>query len=707
MTVPAPDKLPRDKLPLDRLLSPRSIAVVGASERPEAIGTRVIRNLRLMGFPGAIYPVNPRYATLGDLTCYPSLAALPETVDAAFFGIPAAGGPEMLAQAADAGVRAVFINANGYADGDATGQALQRELTRIARQHNIAVAGPNNLGLVNVLDRKAMWTVRYFSPIAPGPIAVISQSGSIALILSEDERKLGFAYLVTTGNEAVVTVADYLQHVASDDRVGVILLFLETVRDPALFARAARTALASGKRIIALKLGRSETGRALVQAHTGSLAGEDRLYDAYFRALGILAVRDLDEMMETAVLLAASRAPPPTRHFVPLTLSGGEAALMADIGADLGIDYATLALETLARLRPAFPPYSSIGNPLDAWGLGFNPDRFGIVLQALLDDPQIGTIGFSIDAPGQGGGDVPYACTMAEACVAASTDKRLVFFNNLVGTGVNAEVRAILDRGRIPYLCGMRAALAAIAHLIDTTTSAPPPIEVRPEAALPEEETARFAALRAAGVPMVAAALVRSAAEAIAAAERIGFPVAMKGIAAHLPHKSDLGLVRLRLLDVAGVTAAYHELHTILRAHATDGATGTVEVQAMAPDGVELIVGINNLPGSGSFVLVGPGGVLVEISKQASVRLGPVDVATARAMLAETAAVTLLAGVRGRPRCDIDAAAEAIAAFSRVGAAHAARYAALEINPLIVGPRGALGVDLLIEPARTTAETET
>jgi hypothetical protein len=206
---------------------------------------------------------------------------------------------------------------------------------------------------------------------------------------------------------------------------------------------------------------------------------------------------------------------------------------------------------------------------------------------------------------------------------------------------------------------------------------------------------------------MVAAALVRSAAEAIAAAERIGFPVAMKGIAAHLPHKSDLGLVRLRLLDVAGVTAAYHELHTILRAHATDGATGTVEVQAMAPDGVELIVGINNLPGSGSFVLVGPGGVLVEISKQASVRLGPVDVATARAMLAETAAVTLLAGVRGRPRCDIDAAAEAIAAFSRVGAAHAARYAALEINPLIVGPRGALGVDLLIEPARTTAETET
>jgi acyl-CoA synthetase (NDP forming) len=691
---------------LDKLLSPRSIAVVGASERPEAIGTRVIRNLRTMGFPGPIYPVNPRYSTLGDLACYPSLAALPETVDAAFFGIPASGGPAMLAQAADAGIGAVFINANGYADGDEAGQTLQRELIHVAHTRNIAVAGPNNLGLINVHDRKAMWTPRYFAPVAPGPVAVISQSGSIALILAEDERKLGFSYLVTTGHEAVVTVADYLQHIASDDRVGVILLFLETVRDPALFARAARTAMRSGKRIVALKLGRSETGRALVQAHTGSLAGEDRLYDAYFRALGILAVRDLDEMLETAVLLAGSRTPPSSRHFVPVTLSGGEAALMADIGADLGIDYAALAPETLVRLRPAFPPYSSIGNPLDAWGLGFNPERFGIVLQALLDDPAVGTIGFSVDAPGQGGGDVPYACIMAEACVAATTDKRLVFFNNIAGTGVNADVRAILDRGGIPYLSGMRTGLAAIAKLIETATPVPVPIDVPQAAALPEDETARFAALREAGIPMIAAETAPSATEAIAVAERFGFPVVMKGVAAHLPHKSDLGLVRLGLADADSVAAAFDALQTILREHASDGAIGSVVVQAMAPDGVELILGINNQPGFGSFVLAGPGGVLVEISKQASVRLGPVDVATARTMLTETAAATLLAGVRGRPSCDINAAAQAIAAFSRFGAAHAGRYAALEINPLIVGQHGAVGVDLLIEPTRTRAETK-
>ena len=691
---------------LDRLLSPRSIAVVGASERPDAIGTRVIRNLRLMGFPGPIYPVNPRYPVIGDLRCHPSLAALPETVDAAFFGVPANGGPDLLEQAADAGIQAVFINANGYADGDADGGALQRRLTDIARARNMLVAGPNNLGLVNVVDRKAMWTPRYFSPIAEGPVAVISQSGSVALILSEDERKLGFSYLVTTGNEAVVTVADYLAHIAADDRVAVILLFLESVRNPALFAEAARHALASGKRIIALKLGCSETGRALVQAHTGSLAGEARLYDAYFRALGIIAVRDLDEMLETAVLLSTNRTPPPTRHFVPVTLSGGEAALLADLGAEVGIAYQKLAPETVVRLRPAFAPYFNIGNPLDAWGLGFDPKRFRMVLQALLDDPTIGMIGLSVDAPGQGGGDVPYACVMAEACAAANTNKRLVFFNNTAGTGVNAEVRTVLDAAGIPYLSGMRAALAAITRLIDTTKPVPVPIEVMKAAAsLPDDEPARFAALRDAGVPMVRSETAHSVAGAIVAAQRLGFPVAMKGLAAHRPHKSDLGLVRLNLVNAEGVAAAFDSLRTILDANDAAGSSGTIVLQAMAPDGVELIIGATNQRDLGSFTLVGPGGVLVEISNQASVRLGPVDAATARTMLEETVAATLLGGVRGRPRCDINAAAEAIAAFSRFAAAHAHHCAALEINPLIVSPNGAVGVDLLIEPHQPTPET--
>jgi acyl-CoA synthetase (NDP forming) len=684
--------------PMQRLLHPQSIAIVGASERPEAIGTRLIRNLGLMGFQGTIYPVNPRYQELAGLVCYPSLAALPETPDAAFLAVPAANGPALMQEAADRGIKAVFTNANGYADGDTDGVALQREIEAIAAAHGIALCGPNNLGLINVHDRCAVWTPRYMDIVRPGPVAVISQSGSVALILSEDERKLGFSYLITAGNEAVLTVADYLDAVVRDDRVGVVLMFLETVRDPARFAAAAAEAQRRGKPIVTLKLGSSETGRALVQAHTGSLAGEDRLYDAFFKALGIIRVRTLDEMLETAVLLSASPAPPPTRHFVPVSLSGGESALLADLGGDLGIGFAPLSDATLARLRPAFPPYSKIGNPLDAWGLGFNAERFRIVLHALLDDPDIGVIAFSVDAPGQGGCDVPYACIMAEACAEARTDKRLVFFNNTSGTGVNADVRAILDRAGIAYLSGMRPAMAAIGHLLRFGVPSAPLDTVQPGAEPPPDEVGRFVMLTQAGVPMIATEAAATQIEAVGAAARLGIPVVLKGVADHLPHKTELGLVRLRLVQPGAIAAAFDEVATILHAHAQPGAAGAVVVQAMAGEGIELILGIRTLPGFGSFVLVGLGGVLVEVSNQVAVRLGPVDAATALEMLEETAAARLLRGVRGRGPYAIGAAAEAIAAFSRFGAAQAARYAAIEINPLIVGPEGAVGVDLLFEP---------
>ena len=684
---------------LDKLMSPKSVAVVGVSDRPEAIGTRVWNNLKKMGFAGAMYPVNPRYPKYDNTTCYPSLSALPERVDAAFLAVPATAGPDLVEEAGRCGIPALLTNANGYADGDAAGVELQRRLEAAAAKHGIAICGPNNLGMMNVHDRVAMWSPRYMKVVEPGPIGVISQSGSIALILSEDERDLGFAYLITAGNEAVVNVADYLAEMVRDDRVNVILLFLETIRNPREFREAAMEAARRGKRIVALKLGTSDEGRALVQAHTGSLAGEDRLYDAFFKALGIIRVHDLDEMLETAVVLSKNpNALPPGKN-VMVTLSGGEAALIADMGGELGLKFPKLSAETLGRLRPAFPPYSSINNPVDAWGLGFNAERFGVVLQALLADPEINMIGFSVDAPGRGGGDVPYACIMAQACVDTKTDKRMAFFNNTSGSGVNAEVRAILDKGGIPYLSGLRPALAAIRNLASLKASpALCPAPATRSAALPASEPDCFQALRDEGVPMVASERVGSAAEAVAAAERLGYPVAMKGVAPHLPHKSDLGLVRLRLASAAVVRAAFDALNALLAKNAKAGSPGEVVVQKMAEEGVELILGIRNQKGFGSFVIVGPGGVLVEIANQASIRLGPVDEGEARAMLNETAAGKLLGGVRGKPPCDIDAAARAIAAFSRIGAAQIDRLSALEINPLIVGPRGAAGVDVLLEP---------
>lgn len=687
---------------LEKLMNPQSIAVVGASaERSDAIGTRVIRNLRRMGYEGRIYPVNPRYANVADLTCFPSLSQLPERVDAAFLAVPSSQGPELVEEAARNGIPALFMNANGYADGDENGVALQRRVERIAKAHDIAICGPNNLGLINVNDHAAIWTPKYMMDVRPGPLAVISQSGSVAIALADDERKIGFSYLVTAGNEAVVTVAEYLRYCAQDDRVGAILVYLETIRRVEAFCEAAREAQKRGKPVIVLKLGASEGGRAMVQAHTGSLAGEDRLYDALFRKLDVVRVRDLDEMLETAIILSA-HSKRRTGNLVTVTLSGGEAALIADTAASLGVKLQELGPATLEKLRQAFPPYSKIGNPIDAWGLGFNAERFGSIVGALTADPDIGTIAFSVDAPGAGGADVPYACTMAEAvvAVAARSDKRLVFFNNTSGTGPNPEVRAILDSAGIPYLSGMRAALTAIGHAV---REKPPSdaIEVKPvtQAKLGAATTdiARFNLLADAGLPMAECVPVRSLTDATRAAEKLGFPVVLKGSAPHLAHKSDLGLVLGGLNTAADVELAYAQVTKALQARVPNTAEREIYLQKMSKPGVELLLGIRNEPGFGSFVVAGLGGVFVELIQQASIRLGPVSEREARVMLHETPAAKLLGGFRGKGPYDIDAAARAIAALSRFGAGAVSTLRSVEINPLIVHENGAVGVDVLIE----------
>ncbi len=693
---------------LDRLLSPASIAVVGASQREDSIGQRVIRNLQRMGFAGSILPVHPRNDEVAGLRCYPSLSALPEPVDAVFIGLPAVQGPEVLDEAGRCGIRAALINAAGFADADADGAALQQELTAVAQRHDIALCGPNNLGLVNVHARTALWTPRYASALKPGPVAVISQSGTMALMLSQDEREIGFAYLITAGNEAVVTAAHYLDHVVRDDRVQTVLMFLETVRAPDLFASAAAEAERRGKRIVVLKLGSSDSGRALVAAHTGALAGEDRFYEAFFRDLDVIRVRDPDELIETALLVTAHPRPPQSRHFMSVTLSGGEAALIADNAAARDLALPPLAAATAAAIRPAFPPFAKLSNPLDAWGLGFSAERFRIVLDGLLADPAIGAIGCSIVTTHDGGPDGPYGVAMAEACrdVGTAHDKKLLFLNSTAGAGPHRATKAILDEIGIPFLSGMRTGLAAVDYWLRPRAAARPAVLAidgaddaawcaRAQAATGAAETLRLAT--DAGVPMAALQVVGSASAAVEAAEAFGFPVVLKGTAPSLAHKTELGLVRLGLADAAAVGAAYDALAWRLDAALPLDAPREITVQPMVGRGVELIVAVRNDPALGSYVVVGPGGVLVDVIKRASVRRGPIDAATADAMLDETVAGELLAGVRGNPPVDRAAAASAIAALSRLGALLHGAVATIEINPLIVLETGAVGVDLLIE----------
>ncbi len=622
--------------------------------------------------------------------------------------MPNTSGPALVEEAGRAGIRALVVNASGYADGGPEGRALQQQLEAAANAHGIAVAGPNNMGYVNVHGRIAMWTAGRLPEFAPGPVAIISQSGSIAIALSQDERALGIAYVISAGNEAVVTAADYIAEVVKDDAVRVVLVFLETIRDPARFIEAAGQARERGKPVIALKVGRSEGGRVAVAAHTGALAGEDAVYDAFFERHGIVRVRDLDEMVEAATLFASYPSPPASRNVVAVTLSGGEAALAADLGAELGLRFPELSPATLERIQPAFPPFGTPRNPVDAWGLGWDRDRFRRILEALVDDPALPTIAFGVDATSVGGGDAPMTAEVAAMCVelAKGRDTRFVFFNNATGNGPNPEIRGRLRAGGIPYLAGMRTALAVLARwtMQGERGQRPPAPSIDPGRAdqwraavrdLPAlDERARFRLLCDAGVPMVETLAVHSADEAAVAAERVGYPVALKAAGADVTHKTERGLVRLGLPDAAAVRSAFADLT------APAGCDGmTLIVQPMAGTGVELIVGIRNDAAFGSLTVVGLGGVYVELLDEAALRVGPVDVEAAADMLRETRAGALLDGFRGAGPFDLDAAARAIAALSAFGAATHGLLAAVEVNPLIVLPRGggAVGVDVLLE----------
>lgn len=698
---------------LETLFRPRSIAVIGASTREDAIGFRVIRNLRRLGFVGEIFPVNPRYREVAGLPCLPSIEVLPLGIESAFIALPAEQGPDVLDAVGRHGIKTAFVNASGFADGGPEGRALQQRLRAVALAQGIVLCGPNNMGLISVHDRTAIWTQLHMREVRPGPVAVISQSGSMALVLAQDERNLGLAYLVTTGNEAVLSAADYLDHIVRDDRVKTVLLFLESIRDPPRFGAAAVRAEALGKRILAIKSGASPRGKTLVAAHTDSLAGDDEVYDAFFRKHGVIRVRDLDEMIETAVLVTSYPAPPRAHHFVAITLSGGEAALIADISSEIGLELKPLADTTIERLNSSFPPFAHPNNPLDGWGLGFNAERFGEMLDALCADESIGAIGLAVDAPASGGADTGYALAMAEhAARIAASGRQVIFFNNTAGAGPNPQVRAVLKPAGIPYLSGMRMALIAIANWLRLREAPPRSAardapktgwRARPAETCELDEQQLHVMLRDAGVPMVPTRVVQSAEMAVEAAGALGYPVVLKGRAAHLPHKTEHKLVHLGLASPDAVRNAYAELVTRMGKLAPHGEPGDVILQPMLRDGVELIVGIRNDPAFGNLVVVGLGGVFVELIKSAAVRLGPIDVDEARAMLRETRAGELLAGFRGTGPHDVVAAAAAIAAIADFGLATEGLIESLEINPLVVLERGAFGVDVLVrrpEPVR-------
>jgi acetate---CoA ligase (ADP-forming) len=677
---------------LEPLLRPKSVAVVGASAKAGSAGSNIVLNLRQAGFAGEIYPVNPRYSEIHGIKSYSALADIGRPVDTVFIAVAAQYAIDILRRAIEIGARSALINATGFADAGADGRARQAEVVSLAHCAGIPLCGPNNLGLVNLLDKVSLWSSEHAASGSAGPVAVVSQSGSVALSLGEDPARLGLSYIITAGNEAVTGVGDYISALADDPRVKLILLFLETIRDPAGLAASVKKARDAGQTILAMKVGRSERAQAAVNAHSGALSGEDRVVDAYFRQLGIVRARDLDDLVQIARL---KLGPPPRLGAQPayITLSGGQGAALADAAADADLPVQDFPLSVVERLRPLFQG-GVAQNPCDAWGLGWDPEWFAELLDQLIASPEIDPIVLMLDVPFSGHADGPMAVDMARIVAGRPrSGKTILFAANSAISGVNQKLEEICREAAIPVLMGTGSALRAIAAWPEPSALPQPP-QLLAQLKAAELELALRSKIR-----FVPTNRVANATEARAAAERAGYPAVLKGMAPKALHKTEFSLVKLGLTSSDQIDEAFASVQSTLQSQVEALGEGWIEIQPMVPTGIELLVAARRDPAFGPLVVVGAGGKLVELIDDAVLRLGAVDEEEAGRMLMETRIGALLAGYRNGVSFDVAAARAAITAVSRLMTVAPPEIRAIEINPLIVLPtgRGAVAVDLVIE----------
>jgi acyl-CoA synthetase (NDP forming) len=706
---------------LDGLLRPDSIAVVGASSRPDSYGYKAVSNLLDFGFGGRLYPVHPTADEVAGLPCYPTLADLPEQVDCAVVALPAAKVLPVLEEVAAHGASGAVVFASGFAEAGPEGRETQAAMRRLAQASGLKVCGPNGLGFVNVHDRIAAYGAPVPESTTPGGLAAVCQSGSVCILLNSLGR-FGFTYLVSSGNEACVNAAEYLEFLAHDPATRVICCYLESVAEPERFAAAAAAVATAGKPVVALKVGRSDRGRAATVAHTGALTGSAAAHRDFFRRCGVVAVDDLDELIETAALLLGVAHPPRGRSVAIVNVSGGENGLTCDIAESVGLPLSDFSSATVDRLQELLPPYASVVNPFDAGSVMFDLDSYRRCLETIAADPDVAVLAVSQDCPPALGSEeaaIYRRLTGAAADLAPRLDKPLLCFTNS-SNGVHPDVAEPLVRAGVPLLQGTRASLVAVRHLLDREAggSAGAPLSPRPPAVadaawrarlatgkpLPEREAKRFLTAHAVGT--AADVLATSRDEAAEAARRFGRPVVLKVESPDVLHKTEAGGVRLNVASPEAAAAAYDDILASVTRHSADARIEGVSVQEMVMGGVEVLVGLSREEPFGLGLVVAPGGIFTELLDDAAFGLLPVDAARAETLIAETRLAKLLAGFRGAPPADIAALVELIVRFGEVAAAYGDLIQEADLNPVVVLPAGE-GVrilDALILPRRPESE---
>ena len=697
---------------LARLFDPRSIAIIGASPRAGSFGERTLN--ALAHYDGRVHLVNARYERIGERPCYPSVAALPEVPDCAIIVVAREAVEPIVEECIAAGVGGVMIYASGYSETARPERiAQQKRLTELARTGRMPIVGPNCIGMLNFRSRAGvtfMQTPRLPEP-RPHAVGLVSQSGALGFSLAQaHERGASFSHLLTTGNSCDVDVADCIAFLAEDPNCAAIACVFEGMPDPTRLLEAAELADAADKPLVLYKLGTGEQGAAAAMSHTGSLAGSMAAYGAAFERAGAILVEDFEALVETASFLAKAPRRPTARGAAVVAVSGGSAIMAADRAEVHGVPLPQPKPEVRAVLQARIPEFGSPRNPCDVTAQVANdPESLTACAEALLKDDAYGVLIYpQIYATALSAQRVAMLSELSERCGkpvcivwttewlegpgsrVAEEDPRVALFRStdccfaaLAAWHARAERRAAGPRSLVRRSPSEAAAQAAA--LLDAAA---------PGATLTEREAKRV--LAAYGVPVVPERLARSVEEAVAAAAALGYPVAMKVESPDLPHKTEAGVIRLGIKNEAELRDAYAAVMANAERVTPPPRINGVLVQPMARPGVEVMVGGRMDPQFGPLVLVGLGGILVELMRDTATALAPVTPEEAQAMLRRLKGFRALQGFRGAPAADLDRLADIVCRLSELLADQRGRIAELDVNPIICAGAEAVAVDALI-----------
>ena len=692
---------------LDRLLAPKSVAIVGASEKPGALGASVLANLLRQGYAGEIHLINPKRAEIGGRACLPSVEALPMGVDAAVLAIPRAAVLETVRALAARGVGAAIIFSAGFAEGGAEGLAEQQEIARIADAAGMVIEGPNCLGMVNFVDGIPLTFVEL-----PGErlgdragLAIVSQSGAMAAVLGVTllSRDIGLSYSISTGNEAASGVEDYVDHLVRDPATRVIAMIVEQFRKPARFLAAAEKARASGKPIVLLHPGRSSAARESAATHTGAMAGDYKVMAAKVMRAGVLLVDTLEELGDVAEILL--RCPPMGGGGTAVIgESGAHKALTLDLAEAEGLALPAIGDDDSPALRAAMPDFVPVSNPLDVTAQGLvDPDLYRRLIAAMLGDDRFGSVLIGIIQTDPVTARLKFP-TIIAAIEALKPVKPVIFAGLDEGAVVPADYVPALRALGVPYFPSSERVVRALARIAAwrdrdaiVSSEAPLPAEnlLGQSGTIPEYRAK--AILAPIGIPFPDGRLATTLDEATQAAAAIGYPVVLKAQSADLSHKSDAGGVIVGLADEAALAAGWARLAANIAEHRPGLILDGVLVEGMGARGLELIVGARNDPDWGPVVLVGFGGVQAEILQDVRLLTPDLTEAAIVAELGRLKSAALLHGFRGSPPLDVAAVAALVARIGRMLLAEPS-IREIDLNPVVVYPagQGAVALDALM-----------